>query len=560
MGWHPSGVQSDARAATDWTLRPLHMDHPREAQTLHGYFVQHALRHPDRPALHVSDVVWSYGELWEAARAIAGSLRAARPGACGQPVGVLCRKGMAAYAALLGVMESGNIYTPLNPRFPTPRLARMVEDAGITSIVVEEGCMRVATELLACWPHQLLVIVACHDAAGSPPASLRPHHEVIPCSLHRSTMPGPSQSVAISPDSYAYLLFTSGSTGRPKGVAVTHRSSCALIDSMMSVFPFHESDRCTQFAELTFDFSIGEIFLSWAAGACAYVPTFNELMLATEFVRRHRLTVWSSVPTLADHARSLGLLAPNTLTSLRLSFFCGEALSQRLADCWCAAAPSSRLVNLYGPTEATVFATYYVQDPLAPAPDDVVPLGWPLPGFSLKIVPDEDRHDAPDAPGELLLSGPQVASGYWRDQTATTRSFVQFDEAPGRVWYRTGDLVRQHSERGLLFQGRLDRQVKLRGYRVELQDVEMALRRIIDGVVVAVVPRGLVNGHCEELVACVSGSCGSEEDILTACRAQLPAHMVPSRLLVLDAFPVNQSGKVDHPELMKAVDALLRDS
>jgi amino acid adenylation domain-containing protein len=535
------------------------MDQALEPATLHRHFVLNARRHPGSPALYVSNVVWSYGELWQVALRISNCLRVARPDACGQCVGVLCGKSVTAYAALLAILESGNIYTPLNPKFPAARLAGMIEDAGVTAIIVEEGCMRVAAELLASWPQQLLVIAVRRNEAENVAVSLGAQHEVVACSLHGSTTPVVPRSPAVPADSYAYLLFTSGSTGRPKGVAVTHRSACALVDAMMSVFPFDASDRCTHFAELTFDFSIGEIFLPWAAGACVYVPTFNELMLATEFVKRHQLTVWSSVPTLADQARSLGLLTPNSLTSLRLSFFCGEALSQRLADCWCAAAPVSRLVNLYGPTEATVFATYYVHDPLVPAPDDVVPLGWPLPGFSVKIVHDEDQQECPGASGELLLAGPQVASGYWRDQASTGRAFVQFDEIPARVWYRTGDLVRPHPERGLLFQGRRDRQVKVRGHRVELQDVETALRRIIADAAVAVVPRRLVNGRCEELVACVSGSCGAEVDILAACRAQLPTHMVPNRLLVFNAFPVNQNGKVDHLQLMKAVDALITD-
>jgi non-ribosomal peptide synthetase component F len=326
---------------------------------------------------------------------------------------------------------------------------------------------------------------------------------------------------------------------------------------MLSVFPIYASDRCTQFAELTFDFSIGEIFLPWAVGACVYAPSYHELILATEFVKRHQLTVWSSVPTLANHARSLGLLGANTLTSLRLSFLCGEALSDQLANCWSAAAPSSEVVNLYGPTEATVFATYYRYDPLVAAPDGVVPLGWPLPGIILKIVPDEDA--TADSPGELLLGGPQVAPGYWRDSASTMRAFVRLDETSSAVWYRTGDLVRQDPERGLLFHGRRDRQVKVRGYRVELQEVEVALRRIMSDTPVAVVPHRLTNGQCEELIACVSGSCASADDILTACRAQLPRHMVPSRLVVFDAFPLNQNGKVDHLALMKAVDSLTED-
>ena len=434
-----------------------------------------AARVPQRPALCIGASVWTYAELLREKQRIADLLRRRQLDGAGRVVGLLCEKSLTAFAGLLGIMASGNTYLPLSPRLPDQRLFQMARDAQLAGLIADRASTPRAVALMGLLGHgfaiaepggELIVDNPPGPAAGNPPQ--------------------------------AYLLYTSGSTGAPKGVAVSHANAAALLRAMAGVVQVDEMDRFTQFCELAFDFSIGEIFLCWQAGACLYVPSTAERMLPVHFVNRHGLTVWSSVPTVASNLHRLRALRPGTFPSLRLSMFCGEALPTRLAQAWHTAAPASALVNLYGPTEATVFATAYHFDPGQPPDTDIVPLGEPFPDMGVRIAAQGDD----SAVGELLLSGPQVVDGYWRNPEATANAFVcGAGAAANGIWYRTGDLVSRDARHGLLFHGRCDDQVKLRGHRVQLAEIECVLRQLAPGAMVAVVPVSADGGFFDHVVA-----------------------------------------------------------
>ncbi|WP_437601991.1 amino acid adenylation domain-containing protein [Sorangium sp. So ce590] len=495
---------------------------------LDSCFDESAARYPDRPAVHAAGAWVTYAALRDRKREIAGRLRARGLGGAGVTVGLLAEKGAEAYAGLLGIMESGNIYVPLSPRSPRARLATIVEEARLTALIVDGASAGAAVDLLATSARPPLVIPAEPGA----PAIAGPG----------GALPGPPDDVPRRPgDPYAYLLFTSGSTGRPKGVGITHANGRALIDALAAEIQTTPDDRFTQFAELSFDFSIGELFLCWQAGGCVFVPSFHEALMPRSFIQRHRITVWSSVPTLANNLKVLRALRPGVFDSLRWSLFCGEALPSQLAEAWQAAAPSCRIVNLYGPTEVTVFATLYFYDPSAPPAAEIVPLGRPLAPVRTFIEPGS---------GELLLAGAQVAPGYWRDSAATARSFVTLAGDPGGlVWYRTGDRAGTDERSDLVFLGRCDDQVKVRGRRVELREIEGVLRRVTAVDLVAVVPIRAVSGLCEDVVAYVNRLDGTDDEVRARCRSYLPEYMVPRRIFVLAEFPLNESGKIDHRAL-----------
>lgn len=495
---------------------------------LDSYFDESAARYPDRPAVRAGAASSSYAALRDRKRETAARLRAQGLGDLGATIGLLAEKGAGAYAALLGIMESGNVYVPLSPRSPRARLQAMIEEARLSALIVDAASAAGAVDLLATSARRPLLIPADPDAAA-----------IIG---RREAPPEPPSDRARRPDaSYAYLLFTSGSTGTPKGVGITHANGRALIDALSAEIELDPEDRCTQFAELTFDFSIGELFLCWQAGGCVFVPSYPETLMPLSFVERHRLTVWSSVPTLANNLKVLNALRPGVFAPLRWSLFCGEALPAQLAEAWQVAAPACRIVNLYGPTEATVFATRYFYDPSAPPAAQIVPLGRPL--ASVRTFVEADT-------GELLLAGPQVAPGYWRDPAATARSFVTLPGDPdGLVWYRTGDRAGLDEHANLTFLGRCDDQVKVRGRRVELREIEGVLRRVTAADLVAVVPIHASNGLCEDVVAYLNDPGATEDEMRTRCRAHLPEYMVPRRIFVVEALPLNSSGKVDHRAL-----------
>jgi non-ribosomal peptide synthetase component F len=297
------------------------------------------------------------------------------------------------------------------------------------------------------------------------------------------------------------------------------------------------------------------MFLAWGSGACLYCAPDGSLAGIGEFIRRCGLTFWLSVPATAAFMRQMRMLKPGSYPTLRWSLFCGEALPMSLARAWQAAASNSIVENLYGPTEATVAFTAYRLPKESCAELDAlqtVPIGTPLPGQQVMVIDDSGNPLADGDVGELCLGGSQVAGGYWRAPDRTTERFrpPQCASAAGTRWYRTGDLAVMTREHGLVFRGRIDRQAKIRGYRVELLEVENAMRVAARTDTVAVVPwpigdGGLANG----LVGFVAGSEKSDAEVIDRCRDLLPGYMVPSRIVPIADWPLNANGKTDYKSL-----------
>jgi D-alanine--poly(phosphoribitol) ligase subunit 1 len=512
---------------------------PPSGRLLHAYVSASAAATPDAPALHVDGITLSYHALQSAADNVRHRIAACGLQQGGATVGLLCEKGPAAYAGLVGTMASGNVYVPLNPRFPLARLATIAGLAELSALVVDASCASIAEAVAARVDRRIQVI-----ASDAPPSA-----------------EGASPAVPVPPSQVAYLMFTSGSSGVPKGVPVTHESACACIEAVSAELPLDERDRVTQLSELCFDVSIGEMFVCWRAGACLYAPTFAERLKPLDFVNKFALTVWSSVPTMAVNLRLLDKVRPNSLPSIRLSLFCGEVLPAAVAARWQAAAPHSLVVNLYGPTEASIFATFHVYSEGTSPCGSVVPIGRALRGFEYRIAQvdgDPPSVVASDGSlrrvGELWLSGPQVVSEYWRNDAATEGAFVR--DRGNRTWYRTGDLVSDDDNIGLSFLGRRDHQVKVRGHRIEPSEVEQVLRDVSGSPGVAVVPVFAADRRCVALVAFVAGTRVTMDELRRRCRSRVPDYMVPQRIVEMDALPLNSNGKVDYQQLSAKGEAL----
>lgn len=566
MRWTPPGLDlsSASRAEAGFGERNRNDGKGLEVsgtETLGALVLASAERHPDRTALFVDGCAVSYRELLAHGARIAGLLGASRSGGAPEETGrcaVLAARSLTAFAGVVGALLARQAYVPLNPRHPAERLAFAVETADAAAVVVDERSMEAAGELLARMERPLTVIMP--DAVRAPDwaRGLRQHRFHCRGDLEGSAVEGAAPGRS---DDGAYLLFTSGSTGAPKGVLVRHSNAVAYLRSAMERYRPLPEDRFTQLFDLTFDLSVHDMFLCWAAGAALYCPPESAKVAPREFVRRNDLTFWFSVPSAAAFMQRLRMLRPGDFPSLRWSLFCGEALHTPLAKAWAQAAPNSIVENLYGPTEATIAITAYrlprEPEALARVPD-VVPIGTALPEQETFVLGPDGGRAVPGEEGELCLGGSQVTDGYWRRPDLTIERFAPPAGAtPASRWYRTGDRVRLTAEHGLVFMGRMDRQVKIAGHRVELQEVEAALRRAAGCDTAAAIAWPFdAGGLARGIVGFVADGARPSEAILEACRQILPPYMVPSSLRTVADWPVNDNGKMDYTRLRQMIQAM----
>jgi amino acid adenylation domain-containing protein len=500
-----------------------------------GRILEHARHNPDRDALLIDGDSWSYGELLEAAAAIAEQFPSPTDGHPQPVTAVMAQRHVSSYAAVLAARLAGHAYVPLNVHHPSQRSAQILMRSGAQRIICGQQARGVLTEII--------------ESAGPDAAAL----PIIDCADDKAgySLEGDRSFAALSTgapqsrEDYAYILFTSGSTGQPKGVGIRNAELESYIAVAGSVMGAEPQDRFSQNADLTFDFSVHDLWVCWEHGAALAVPSDADLRAPAAYMRNLGITCWASVPSLAYQIRSQGELRPGAFPDLRFSFFCGEALPTVLAHEWAAAAPNSRVENWYGPTEATVACTRYkLGDMPNEAEFDMVPIGKAFPGMELLILDDKLQPCAQGVPGELFLAGDQVAPGYFNDPERTRASFIDLPGDGKRV-YRTGDRAVFETDGIARFLGRVDNQVKVRGYRIELGEIEGVLREASGGRNCVALAWPTDAEIATSVIAALECEEADTNAILDQASLALPDYMVPSVLVCLAEFPKNSSGKVD---------------
>ncbi|MDX1996288.1 MAG: amino acid adenylation domain-containing protein, partial [Thermoanaerobaculia bacterium] len=506
---------------------------PTPVTGLHGLVFAQIARTPAAVALAFGDATLTYAELGEQARQVAARLRDLGVGP-ETGVALALPRSLELPVVLLGVLAAGGAYLPIDPGYPAERLAAMLDDARPTVLVAGAD---LSTDLRA------------RAAAGG--------CRVV--ELADLLAPGPeAEPVRVAPEQAAYWLFTSGSTGRPKAVVVPHGAIVQQMVWLGREFPLTAGDRLLQKTPMSFDASVWEFFAPLQAGAvlALAVPGAERepAVLVTELAH-HRATVLQGVPSLL---RALcGEPGFSRLGHLTALFSGGEALAADLAASLRAALPGARLVNLYGPTETTVQVLFEAWDggewPLT------VALGRPVDGAWVAVVDPALEPVPPGVVGEIVVGGAAVSRGYRARPAATAESFVPDPHAalPGARLYRTGDLGRLRADGRLEYLGRADGQVKLRGVRLELGEVEAALRShpaLADAV--AKVWPGAGSHQTlgdERLVAYYVIRPGVAAPEITALRdhlaLRLPEALVPGGYVPLAALPLAPNGKVDRRAL-----------
>ena len=516
-------------------------------------FLRSAAAFPDRPALEVGGQVHTYSDLHRMAASLAATLVAARPESGPPLTAVFAYRSATAFTGVLASLLSGHGYVPLNRTFPPERSRAMLQRSGCRTLIVDEASESQLESVLEGMDQPMLLVFP--DKSCVRDLSDRwPAHRVVGASdlLPADAWPG---APSVAPDAVAYLLFTSGSTGMPKGVMVNHRNVRHYIAWTVARYGIRETDRLSQTFDMTFDLSVHDMFVAWEAGACLCCPTQKQLLKPGGFINEARLSVWFSVPSTVLFMRRFGMLKAGAYPGLRLSLFCGEALPLEAAQQWQAAAPQSIIENIYGPTELTIACTAYRWDPLR-SPDEcelgLVPIGHPFEGMNPLIVDENGGEVDPGESGELLMTGPQLTPGYWQDPEKTDAAFFTPTGMNAR-YYRTGDRVRRPHSPGqpMTYLGRLDNQVKVLGHRVELGEIEAALRRAagVDGVVALGWP--VSSSGADAIEAFVQAEEVDAERLKEALRACLPPYMVPRRIHALPSFPLNANGKFDRSALLR---------
>ncbi len=494
-----------------------------------------------------------YAGLWQAAGRIASLLRSAGVRS-GDRVCLLLPKSLHAYAAILGVLRAGAVYAPLDTGSPAPRLARMIAACDDRWILAAEGADRPLRELFAD------AAFGRRHALGwlgpGAPAD-------IPCAFTGADVAtAPAEPPASdAPAETAHLLFTSGSTGVPKGVVVTHANVSAFLDWAAGHFGTVADDRVSGHPPLHFDLSTFDLFGTLGAGAALY-PVPPELGLAPHrmaaFIRDAGLTQWFSVPSVLNLLARHDAVRPGDFPALRRVLWCGEVLPTATLRHWMARVPQASYTNLYGPTEATIASSYHT---LTRAPDDdlaSIPIGRPCAGEELLVLDAAMRPVAPGEVGDLYIRGAGLSPGYWRDPEKTAAAFLEWPagaSGAARV-YRTGDLASVGPDGLVYFHGRADTQIKTRGYRVELGEVEAALATVPgvgEGVAVALETEGFEG----TVIGCGYVPVPGSEVTPAALRAELarvlPAYMLPVRWRAFGQLPRNPNGKVDRRAIRAAL-------
>lgn len=523
---------------------------------LHSGFLASASRFPDRPALEVDGRVLTYDDLRFEAAKIASALQSSQAAEGQCRVGVLASRSLPVYAGLLGTLMAGAAIVPLNPGFPIDRTRQMIELAGVDAVVLDAKGASLLGALLE-GVERSLVFVLPYDVDVSEHRVRWPSHRFLAAS--DLDVPPAWAPVSVTPDTLAYIFFTSGSTGVPKGVGVLHRNTLRFVAMSVERYTpmgLNESDRFSQFYDITFDSSMFDLYVCWAFGGCLCCPSQVEWVNPNKFIVDKALSVIDIVPSTGHALSRKDGWRVGRFERLRLGRFGGEALSADLADKLALAAPNAIIENVYGPTECTVDAAYYRWDRVRSADEcrhGVVPIGYAGPKVTLLIV-DEALSAVPfGTEGELLIAGEQVTPGYWKDSEKTAAAFTNIPGHAG-IFYRTGDLVRQDGpDRPIVFLGRLDHQIKISGVRIELGEIEQALRVAAGTDEVVAVGWPITPSGAGGVVGFIARTDVNTDDVLDKLRAMLPGVMVPRELHLVTSFPLNANGKTDRKALIASL-------
>ncbi|EOV9527059.1 amino acid adenylation domain-containing protein [Bacillus cytotoxicus] len=505
---------------------------------------------PQAIAIEYGDEKVTYSELDHLSNRLAHCLRE-KGVKRGDLIGIMTNPGPYMLIGMLGILKSGAAYVPLDPSYPLNRIHYILNHAKVEILLSEQAFKTQISQLLQ--KQTLMDIVVYID----------PWETDVQMSLQQiekeTWMSYSHQEIERinHPDDIMTVLYTSGSTGHPKGVVLQHRGYMNRLNWHQDIFKLKLGERVAQKTSCCFDVSIWELFwpLMFGGTVCpVHKDVVRNPWRLARWIIETRISVMHFVPSLfGEFIHSIEDKAYH-FPNLRWLIFSGEALPASVIKKWLQTyGESTGLANLYGPTEASIDVTYHIIEgnQILDGSENSILIGKPLNNVHVKIL-DEDMREVPKGTiGELWIGGIQLAKGYLNNPSKTKEAFKMnlFSEIPGDYLYRTGDLVKMRPDGNLEYHGRIDNQVKVRGFRVELGEIEAVIHSHSSVKEVGVVTLDSPEEH-KQLIACVVGNCLEEQELKRFIGQKLPYYMIPHRIEFLSSLPKNHNGKLDRKVML----------
>lgn len=489
---------------------------------IYAWFQDRVIQSPDSRCLEYGEIVFTYREINESANQLARYLK--RNGAGAETlIGIFQERSPQLIISILAVLKSGAAYVPISTTYPDERIANIVNEANFKMILTASSYLQKITTILEMNPMSSVKLLDLHNEWSQVAIESKENM--------------PSQN---TPNDLAYMIYTSGSTGKPKGVMIEHRGIPNLVQSQIEKFQLNENDRVLQYASISFDASVSEIFTTLVAGATLVLVPEDGLSIGAglhQILKEQRISVVTLVPSV------LNGLPHEELPDLKTLVTAGEACTKKLIHYW---APKLNFLNAYGPTETTVCATIHACD----AADEIISLGAPIAGTAVYLLNNQLQPVAIGESGMLYISSMGVARGYFNETELSTSHFIDnpFNEGISDKLYRTGDICLQVADGVIEWIGRNDQQVKVSGIRIELGELEYALREYVD-IQEAVVTYDFEQNTIGAYLRSATSIKPNISQIRNYLLTKFPTYMVPTRFLFVDEFALLTSGKIDRNNL-----------
>lgn len=460
-------------------------------------------QYPDRNAFYIDGTFYTYQQFAERVSAIRSVIRAAAKNE--QIWGLSLHDDLNTYASIFALWMEGKAYVPLHPSWPEERIASIKEQVGCSNVL---------------------------DACDAP-----------------YTGDELDDWVEASEDDLAYILFTSGSTGVPKGVQLTRRNIAAFMDSFWKTgINITPDDRCMQVFDLTFDVSVQSYLVALTRGACVYTVPYGQVkyLYAASLIQEQGITFGAMAPSMLTYLRPY--FEEFDASSMKACILTAEACPVDLMEAWYGCAKNTEIYDFYGPTEATIYCTYYklTRGGENLSLNGIISIGKPLANVQAIIIREDGSLVEGQEKGELCVAGDQVTPGYWKNEEKNSSSFFVRD---GVRYYHTGDLCYWHESGNIMYSGRIDQQAKIQGFRVELGEIEHHARTFYQNErrVIAIAFQN--DKNLTEIALFVEAQTEDTKPLVEYLRTQMPAYMIPTRIIFEPTFPLNKSEKVDRNAL-----------